>query len=149
MRCSDKSELISFEPVLTKKAKYALNALSFIAQQDLNHPQTAATIAKENNIPLKFLESILSELKKNGTLKSIHGKGGGYLLRKSPYEIRIVDILRLFDGAVGLIPCTTHQYFEPCLECKDIEACKIRWMFKELRDINVAFLKEKSLADLI
>ena len=77
MRCIDKSELISFEPVLTKKAKYALNALSFIAQQDLNHPQTAATIAKENNIPLKFLESILSELKKNGTLKSIHGKGGG------------------------------------------------------------------------
>lgn len=138
--------------VLTKKAKYALNALTFLAkngQKDEVQPVTAKLIASENNIPQKFLESILSDLKKTGILSSIHGKGGGYLLRKSPNEIQLVDIIRMFDGAVGLVPCATHQFFEPCKECLDVETCKIRWMFKELRDINVAFLKNKTLASLI
>ncbi len=138
--------------MLTKKAKYALNALTFLAKNgQLSNPRplTAKHLAKENNIPQKFLESILSDLKKKGILSSIHGKGGGYLLRKDPGDIPLVDIIRLFDGAVGLVPCATHQFFEPCKECLDIETCKIRWMFKELRDINVSFLKEKTLESLL
>ena len=138
--------------MLTKKAKYALNALTFLAKNQQNRdpkPLTAKYIATENNIPQKFLESILSDLKKTGVLSSIHGKGGGYLLRKNPQEIPLVDIIRMFDGAVGLVPCATHQFFEPCKECLDVETCKIRWMFKELRDINVAFLKDKTLQSLL
>lgn len=138
--------------MLTKKAKYALNALTFLAKNQQNRdpkPLTAKYIATENNIPQKFLESILSDLKKTGVLSSIHGKGGGYLLRKNPQEIPLVDIIRMFDGAVGLVPCATHQFFEPCKECLDVETCKIRWMFKELRDVNVAFLKNKTLHSLL
>ena len=138
--------------MLTKKAKYALNALTFLAKNQQNNdpkPLTAKYIATENNIPQKFLESILSDLKKTGVLSSIHGKGGGYLLRKNPQEIPLVDIIRMFDGAVGLVPCATHQFFEPCKECLDVETCKIRWMFKELRDVNVAFLKNKTLHSLL
>jgi Rrf2 family protein len=136
--------------VLTKKAKYALNALVYLSHDDNNDaPKTAARIAKDNNIPKKFLESILGDLKKVGILSSIHGKGGGYLMRKRPEDISMVEIIRMFDGAVGLIPCATHQFFEPCLECKDVESCKIRWTFKELRDVNVEFLKGKTIGDLI
>ena len=135
--------------VLTKKAKYALNALVYLSKRADVQPVTSEHIARENKIPKKFLESILSDLKRVGILSSVHGKGGGYLMRKQPEDIPMVDIIRLFDGAVGLIPCATHQFFEPCLECKDVETCKIRWTFKELRDINVEFLKDKTLRDLI
>jgi len=136
--------------VLTKKAKYALNALVYLSRVDNSDaPKTAERIAKDNNIPKKFLESILGDLKKVGILSSVHGKGGGYLMRKRPEDISMVEIIRMFDGAVGLIPCATHQFFEPCLECKDVESCKIRWTFKELRDVNVEFLKGKTIGDLI
>lgn len=138
--------------MLTKKAKYALNALVYIAKEQKkngNLPLTASHISTENQIPQKFLESILSDLKKTGILRSIHGKGGGYLLQKQPSEIPMVDIIRMFDGAVGLIPCATHQFFQPCNECNDVESCKIRWTFKELRDITVEFMKDKTVEDLM
>jgi Rrf2 family protein len=135
--------------VLTKKAKYALNALVYLSKQGEVLPVNSERIAKENKIPKKFLESILSDLKRVGILSSVHGKGGGYLMRKKPEEIPMVDFIRMFDGAVGLIPCATHQFFEPCQECQDVETCKIRWTFKELRDINVEFLKDKTISDLI
>ena len=136
--------------MLTKKVKYALNALVYLSRGDNSAtPKTADRIASDNNIPKKFLESILGDLKKVGILSSVHGKGGGYLMRKRPEEISMVEIIRMFDGAVGLIPCATHQFFEPCLECKEVEQCKIRWTFKELRDINVEFLKDKTIRDLL
>lgn len=138
--------------MLTKKAKYALNALVYLAKRQEEHagvPITAAQIAKDNKMPSKFLEGILSDLKRVSILRSIHGKGGGYLLQKEPHEIPMVEVIRMFDGAVGLIPCATHQFFQPCAECRDVETCKIRWTFKELRDITVDFMKDKTIADLI
>jgi Rrf2 family protein len=136
--------------VLTKKAKYALNALVYLSRGYKSAvPKTADRIASDNNIPKKFLESILVDLKKVGILISVHGKGGGYLMRKRPEEISMVEIIRMFDGAVGLIPCATHQFFKPCVECKEVEQCKIRWTFKELRDLNVEYLKDKTINDLI
>ena len=136
--------------VLTKKAKYALNALVYLSRnKDKEVPKSAERIAKDNNIPKKFLESILADMTKVGILSSVQGKGGGYVLRKLPQQISMVEIIRLFDGAVGLIPCATHRYFKPCHECNDVESCKIRWAFKELRDINVEFLKDKTIHDLL
>jgi Rrf2 family protein len=136
--------------VLTKKAKYALNALVFISKNsNESRPVTTQHISRENAISQKFLESILVELKKVGILGSMHGKGGGYYLRRDPNEIQIVEIIRMFDGAIGLRPCATHQFFEPCKECKDVETCKIRFTFKELRDLNVEFLKDKTLQSLL
>lgn len=134
--------------MLTKKAKYALNALVFLAKQPTS-PVRAIEISKQNNIPSKFLEGILSELVRIGVLDSQRGQSGGYSFLKDPKDILVVDILRQFDGAVGLVPCATHQFFKPCVECVDVEACKIRWMFKELRDLSVEFLKNKSIQDLL
>jgi Rrf2 family protein len=135
--------------VLTKKAKYALNALVFIAENQLNGLVTSERIAQHTQLSRKFLETILNDLKKQGILSSIKGKQGGYQLQKPPQDIHLVEIIRLFDGAIGLIPCATHQFFQPCKECKDVETCRIRFTFKELRDLNVEFLKNKTLKHLI
>ncbi len=135
--------------MLTKKAKYALNALVFIAENQLNGLVTSERIAQHTQLSRKFLETILNDLKKQGILSSIKGKQGGYQLQKPPQDIHLVEIIRLFDGAIGLIPCATHQFFQPCKECKDVETCRIRFTFKELRDLNVEFLKNKTLKHLI
>lgn len=135
--------------MLTKKAKYALNALVFIAGSPEKRVWRAEEISLENHIPRKFLESILTDLTKVGILGSKKGKSGGYYFLKSPSEVMLVDVIRLFDGAIGLIPCVTHQFFEPCEECLDPNTCKIRRSFKELRDITVDYLKNKSISDLL
>ncbi len=135
--------------MLTKKAKYALNALVFIAKNKEKRFLRTEEISVENHIPRKFLESILTDLTKVGILGSKKGKNGGYYFIKNPEEVMLVDVVRLFDGAIGLIPCATYQFFEPCEECLDVESCKIRWTFKELRDLTVEYLKTKSISDLI
>lgn len=135
--------------MLTKKAKYALNALVYIAENQLNGLVTSEQIAQHTQLSRKFLETILNDLKKQGILSSIKGKQGGYQLQKPPQDIHLVEIIRLFDGAIGLIPCATHQFFQPCKECKNVETCRIRFTFKELRDLNVEFLKNKTLIDIL
>lgn len=135
--------------MITKKVKYAFDALVFIAKNTTDTYTTTEEISQKKGIPFKFLEAILTELVKSGILGSKKGKNGGYFLQKPIHEIHLVEIMRLFDGAIGLIPCVTYKYFKPCDDCEDVENCRIRSVYKELRDINVEFLKGKSLADLI
>ena len=106
-------------------------------------------IARHHHIPQKFLETILLDLRKAGILGSKAGKGGGYFLRKDPKEVSLADVVRLFDGAIAAIPCVTHNYYEPCLECADEENCGIRKTFLEVRNATVAMLKRNSLDDIL
>ena len=64
-------------------------------------PMQIQTIAQRQNIPLEFLTQILINLKQLGAVESLRGKTGGYLLAKAPKEIRLVDILRAFNGLDG------------------------------------------------
>lgn len=84
--------------MLSKKTKYALHALTYLAKKDANEPTLILEIAEKGNIPRKFLESILLDLKKQGILNSKMGKGGGYFLRQEPSKIQISTIIRLFNG---------------------------------------------------
>ena len=135
--------------MLSKKARYALHALVRLAQLPAGESIGSDALSKQAHLPKKFLESILTELTKAGMVRSKRGKGGGYGIRKSPSDIPLVDVIRLFDGAIGIIPCVTYKYFSPCDECVDPDACSIRSIFKEQRDLNVAFLKNKHISDLI
>jgi Rrf2 family protein len=100
-------------------------------------------------IPKRFLESILLELKNNGILSSKLGKKGGYYLIKKPEDVSVLDIVRLFEGAVALIPCTSSKYYEPCENCLNEKECKIKEIFQDIRDYTYKTLKEKTMADLI
>ena len=119
-----------------------------LARKNGDGPVLISTIAGEENIPQKFLETILLELKNAGILASKKGKGGGYYLRKNPEEISIADILRIFDGAIALLPCVTFKYYERCEECHDEETCAIREAFLEVRNESVRILKNHTLQTL-
>lgn len=135
--------------MLSKKTKYAINALVFIAKNKDEQPISVSRISEEQNIPLKFLESILTELKNGRILNSKKGKFGGYSLNGAPEEINLAKIWRLLDGAIGLLPCVTYEYYERCEECIDEETCGIRQVAMEIRNETVERLKAATLADII
>jgi Rrf2 family protein len=135
--------------MLSKKTKYAINALVHLAKMWEQGPILISEIAQAENIPQKFLEAILLDLKKAGILASKKGKGGGYYLLKSPTEVSMAEVMRLFDGPIALLPCTTHRYYERCEECKDEETCGIRSVFYELRNNTVRLLKGATLAEIV
>lgn len=138
--------------MLSKKSKYAINALVYLARQtreDAERKVQVAEIAEAQSIPKKFLESILLDLKHNGIVGSKMGRGGGYYLRRDPAEVNLADIHRIFDGAIGLLPCVTYQYYEKCEECVDEETCGIREAILEVRNKTVEILKENSLEHIL
>lgn len=135
--------------MLSKKTKYAINALVYISKNFDNQPIPASDIAENQNIPLKFLESILTELRNAHILKSKKGKYGGYLLNASPDKINLAKIVRLFDGAIALLPCVTYDYYEKCEECIDEETCGIRQVVMQIRNTTVEQLKSATLANIV
>jgi Rrf2 family protein len=135
--------------MISKKSKYALNALLHLTRKYGEGTVSIHTIAKEENIPQKFLEAILLDLRNAGILSSKKGKGGGYYLLKNPAEVNIAQVLRIFDGAIALLPCVTFNFYERCEECKDEEVCSIREAFKEVRDESVRIFKEHTLRSMV
>lgn len=135
--------------MLSKKAKYALNALVRLAHHYERGPLLIGDIAQSENIPKKFLEAILLDLKNNGILGSKKGRGGGYYLLRDPQEVNMAEVIRLFDGALALLPCVTYKYYERCEECHDERTCGIRRVMKAVRDETVNILKNNTLADII
>ncbi len=106
-------------------------------------------ISQACNIPRKFLEGILLDLKKAGILGSKQGKGGGYVLRRRPEEVNLAEVVRLFDGAIAALPCATFKFYQPCDECEDEETCTVRHAFLAIRNATVELLKADTLDSLI
>ena len=127
--------------MLSKKVQYAVVALIRLAKDYDKGPILISNIAKEQKIPKKFLETILLDLKNSGYLGSKKGKGGGYYLIKHPSEVNLADIIRLFDGAIALLPCATFRYYEECPFHKNESSCGFRSVIKEVRDQSVKILK--------
>ncbi len=135
--------------MLSKKTKYALHALTYLAKKNQKEPTLIVEIADNAKIPRKFLESILLDLKKSGLLISKMGKGGGYSLRLSASEIKVSTVIRLFDGPIALLPCASINYYQKCDECIDETTCGLHKVFADVRDETLKVLENKSIQDII
>jgi len=134
--------------MLTQKTRYSMLALVKLAKEFGRGTLMINEIAESEKIPKRFLESILLELKKNGYLASKLGKHGGYYLIKKPEEINLLEIVRLTEGSIALLRCTSVKYYEPCDHCKDELTCSIRGTFKDIRDYTFSKLEKTTLAML-
>lgn len=134
--------------MLSKKTKYGIKALTFLGRQKENTPMAIASISKSENISLKFLESILLTLRKNGILASKKGKGGGYYLLKSPSEIPMTDVMRILEGPISMVPCVSLNFYEKCADCPDENACAVHNLMMQVRDNTLDVFRNTSLADL-
>jgi len=135
--------------VISKKTKYGIKALGNLAQKEQGKPVQIATISEEEHIPQKFLEAILLLLRKSGYLGSKKGKGGGYYLRKAPSEINMAEVFRILEGPIALVPCVSLNFYEPCEDCPDEEACSVNRLMIEVRDNTLEVLTNRTLADIV
>ena len=135
--------------MLSKKTKYGLKALAFIARQEKGDKVQIATISKSENISHKFLESILLTLRKAGFLGAKKGKGGGYYMLKEPSEIKMTDVIRTLEGPIAMVPCVSLNYYEKCDDCPDEDACSVHKLMIQVRDNTLKVLRNNTLADLV
>ena len=110
---------------------------------------TTASIAEKENIPKKFLEQILLELKRWKLVNSKQGVGGGYYLLKHPTEVSLADLYRIFDGPISLTPCVSLNYYEKCDDCLDEATCYLRKQLIVIRDETRASMMQATLQSFI
>ena len=110
-------------------------------------PISAKVISEKEQIPYKFLENILRELRQHKILKSERGAEGGYRLLKDPNAIKVSDIIRIVDGPIALIPCVSENFYEKCDECLEEESCQVRKLFFRLR-VEMVSVLDMSIAQL-
>jgi len=135
--------------MLSKKTKYGLKALAFLATQSDNHPVQIAEVAKHENISQKFLESILLTLRRNGFLGSKKGKGGGYYLIKRPEDIQMTAVMRVLEGPIAMVPCVSLNFYEKCDDCPNETSCAVNKLMLKVRDANLEVYRHTTLADVI
>ncbi|UJH92777.1 Rrf2 family transcriptional regulator [Antarcticibacterium sp. 1MA-6-2] len=134
--------------MLSKKTKYGVKALAYIAKQPGKKPVQTAEIASSQNISLKYLESIMVVLKNSGFVGSKKGKGGGYYLLKDPSEVKMTQVIRVLEGPIAMLPCVSLNFYEKCQDCPDEKSCSVHALMIQVRDSTLQVLGKNTLADL-
>ncbi len=136
--------------MLTSRAKYALRAMMALAEaKPANGWTSASDLAETADLPRKFLEAILTQLRDQGLVESRRGPAGGHRLIAQPPEISAADIIRAIDGPLAMTPCASQTAFRACDDCVSIKDCRLRHMMRRARDAVASVLEECTLADLI
>jgi len=130
---------------LSKKAEYALRALTELALNQDGGNLQAQELARREQMPVKFLEQILLALKKGNILQSHRGARGGYTLNRPAERISLGEVVQLIDGPVVLLDCIAEE--QNC-SCKRAKICGLRDVVTGVRDGVVRLLDEVSLADI-
>jgi Rrf2 family protein len=134
--------------MLSMKAKYALRALIVLSVHEKKMLQGKA-IAKEADVPAKFLEAILGELKHKGIVTSKRGIFGGYFLARPAAEIMVGEVVRLIDGTLAPLRCASVSDYRKCDDCQDEDTCVIRKMMIDVKNAISRELDHRSLAEVI
>jgi len=133
--------------MLSMKAKYGLRAMMYLAAAPEEFLQARA-IAEAADVPLKFLEGILLDLRQGGLIETRRGAQGGYKLAKPPGKIAAGQIIRILDGMVAAIKCASQFKYQPCEDCRSPETCQIKHLMTDVRKSAAEILDSRSLADL-
>ena len=134
---------------LSVRGEYALRALLVLGRDYLEDDSVVRiqAISEQQNIPKRFLEQILNDLKSAGLVESKRGVTGGYRLRRPPQRITLAEIIRHIEGSLAPVSCVSERFYEKC-SCPDESRCAIHSVMKEVREAIVTILESTSLADL-
>ena len=132
---------------LSVRGEYALRALIVLGLHTNEEVVRIQTISEQQNIPKRFLEQILNDLRTAGILESRRGLGGGYRLKLPPEKITLGTVIRLIEGPLAPVSCVSEKFYEKC-SCPSEEKCGIRSIMKEVRDAIVRILDAVTLAEL-
>ena len=134
---------------LSLRGEYALRALIVLAFDFMDHTSVLSIqeISRRQNIPKRFLEQILHDLKSAGIVESRRGVAGGYRLRRPPDRVTLAEVIRYIEGPLAPVSCVSERYYEKC-SCPDEQNCGIRSVMKEVREAIVRILEGVTFAQL-
>jgi Rrf2 family protein len=130
---------------ISRKTDYALRALFYLVDHREAGPIPIGELARQNDVPKKFLEHIMLDLKSQGWVRSVSGKKGGYKLAKNPESVSMGEVVRYFDGLLAPINCVSVNQYEPCSQEK---RCHFRRVFLQIRDNTARTMEMASLASV-
>jgi Rrf2 family transcriptional regulator, cysteine metabolism repressor len=132
---------------LSLRGEYALRAMLVLGMNYEKPVVRIQAISDEQNIPKRFLEQILNDLKSAGLVQSRRGVAGGYRLARRPEQIALAAVVRHIEGALAPVSCVSERFYEKC-SCPDEARCAIRSVMKEVRDAIVKILEGVTIAEL-
>ncbi len=128
---------------LSRKSDYALRALFTLVAEYGKGPVSIRELAQRNDVPRRFLEQIMLDLKNQGWVQSIAGRIGGFVLARRPEEITMGEVVRHFDGLLAPIACVSTTHYEPCSQ---EPTCRFRRVLLDVRNYTARRMEESTLA---
>lgn len=128
---------------ISKKSDYALRVLMTLVDNYGRQPISIRELAERNDVPKRFLEHIMLDLKSQGWAASVPGKAGGYVLSKSPHEINMGQVVRYFDSLIAPISCVSVNHYE---KCSQEATCRFRRVFLDVRNTTARLMDQTTLA---
>jgi Rrf2 family iron-sulfur cluster assembly transcriptional regulator len=129
---------------ISTQVRYALRALARIALSDNHGFLPLASIAKDENLSIKYLEHIFRQLKKNGIVESSRGPDGGYRLTRDTRDITLYEIVAALEGPVSTVTCATDE-----LSCERSALCSVKHVWSDMQDHIVTFLEGRTLETVL
>ena len=133
--------------IVSTKGRYALRELVDMAEHSATERIPLKEIAERQNISQKYIESIMTLLSKNGFVDGVHGKGGGYKLKRPPQDYKVGEILRLTEGTLAPVSCLDCA--SATVECERKSECRTLPMWEKLDSLISGYLDSVSLLDLM
>lgn len=131
---------------LSRKSDYALRALVSLSDHYGEGPISIRELAEKNDVPQRFLEQIMLDMKKLGWVKSIAGRIGGFQLAKRPEELTMGQVVRHFDGVLSPIACVSSTHYEPCSQEGH---CRFRRVLLDIRNYTAKIMDQATLAKVM
>ncbi len=131
--------------IVSTKGRYALRVMVHFAQRGSGEYIPLKEIAEKEGISQKYLESIMTTLSKAGFVDAVHGKGGGYRLNRSPDQYTVGSILKLTEGGIAAVSCTSQG----AAACSRQECCEAKPMWDKLDKMIDDFFEGITIADLL
>lgn len=131
---------------LSMRTDYALRALFTLVEHHGGVPIPIGELARRNDVPKRFLEHIMLDLKERGWVESMPGKRGGYLLKKNPSKITMGEVVRHFDGYLAPIACVSVTDYK---RCSQESVCRFRRVLLRARNIVADLMDRTTLTDVL
>ena len=128
---------------VSKKTDYALRTMFTLVEHYRGAPIPIRELARRNDVPKRFLEHIMLDLKAKGWVNSVAGIRGGYVLAKSPDKIRMGEVVRHFDGILSPIDCVSVSGYR---RCSQESVCRFRRVFLDARNYVTQLMDGATLA---
>ena len=128
---------------LSTKGRYAVRAMLDLALQSEETPTLIKDISKRQGISELYLEQLLTRLKTAGLVRSIRGPRGGFILTKSPSQIRVIDIVQAMEGTAAPVECVDDASL-----CSRANSCATRRVWVEVKNSVDRVLESFTLQDL-